>query len=105
MDDSGKTSELKVNKQSVFVISFNVLMEFNLIFNFQDVDTLQRKHPFDTLTKEDLIKKCKHFLSLAQKAKQAKDGMISALMHFKLLLMYAFSTMNYSIIVVSLQVN
>lgn len=39
----------------------------------KDTDTLQRKHPFDNLSKEELVKKCKHFLMLAQKAKQAKD--------------------------------
>ena len=32
------------------------------------------KKPLSDLTKEELIDKCKHFLTLAQKAKAAKDG-------------------------------
>jgi hypothetical protein len=32
------------------------------------------KKPLSDLTKEELIEKCKHFLTLAQKAKAAKDG-------------------------------
>lgn len=31
----------------------------------------------DDLSREELITKCKHYLSLAQKAKQAKDGTYS----------------------------
>lgn len=32
------------------------------------------KKPLSDLSKEELIDKCKHFLTLAQKAKAAKDG-------------------------------
>ena len=32
------------------------------------------KKPLSDLTKVELIEKCKHFLTLAQKAKAAKDG-------------------------------
>lgn len=35
----------------------------------------QKKDPFDNLSKEELIKKCKHLLGIAQKAKQVKDDL------------------------------
>lgn len=34
----------------------------------------ERKSPFDNLDRDELIKKCKGLLSIAQKAKKAKDG-------------------------------
>lgn len=39
----------------------------------KDGDTYHRKNTLETLTKDDLVKKCKNLLSIAQKAKQAKD--------------------------------
>lgn len=39
---------------------------------FQQMES--KKNIFDNLSKEELIKKCKALLVLAQKAKQAKSG-------------------------------
>jgi len=33
-----------------------------------------RKAPLDSLSKEELVVKCRNLLQLAQRAKQAKDG-------------------------------
>lgn len=38
-------------------------------------DNTLKKDPFETLSREELIKKCKHFLGIAQKAKQVKDDL------------------------------
>lgn len=34
----------------------------------------ERRSPFDNLDRDELIKKCKGLLGIAQKAKKAKDG-------------------------------
>lgn len=34
----------------------------------------KKNGPFDNLSREDLIKKCKGLLTIAQKAKSARDG-------------------------------
>ena len=46
------------------------------MYKLQDAG-VGRKGPvlLDSLSKEELIAKCKQLLQLAQKAKQAKDGM------------------------------
>lgn len=46
-------------------------METNNLNN--ENNTQQKKDPFDNLSKEELIKKCKHLLGIAHKAKQVKD--------------------------------
>uniref|UniRef100_A0A182R8C3 GRIP domain-containing protein n=1 Tax=Anopheles funestus TaxID=62324 RepID=A0A182R8C3_ANOFN len=38
-----------------------------------DQDSARKASPFDNLSREDLVKKCKGLLGIAQKAKQAKD--------------------------------
>ncbi|XP_053669257.1 GRIP and coiled-coil domain-containing protein 2 [Anopheles marshallii] len=38
-----------------------------------DQDSVRKASPFDNLSREDLVKKCKGLLGIAQKAKQAKD--------------------------------
>ncbi|XP_052891679.1 GRIP and coiled-coil domain-containing protein 2 [Anopheles moucheti] len=38
-----------------------------------DQDSVRKPSPFDNLSREDLVKKCKGLLGIAQKAKQAKD--------------------------------
>ncbi|GLV39034.1 GRIP and coiled-coil domain containing 185 kDa [Carabus blaptoides fortunei] len=47
-------------------------------------ENLEKKDPFENLTKEDLIKKCKQFLGIAQKAKQAKDDLAEEVKAIKL---------------------
>ena len=37
-----------------------------------------RKIPLEELDKDELIKRCKHYLTLAQKAKTSKDGEFNA---------------------------
>jgi hypothetical protein len=41
---------------------------------FQDSDGAQRRNALEDLNRDDLIKKCKSLLVIAQRAKQAKDG-------------------------------
>jgi hypothetical protein len=43
---------------------------------FQDTDGTQKRNTLEDLNKEELIKKCKSLLVIAQRAKQAKDGKI-----------------------------
>lgn len=38
-------------------------------------NNFQKKDPFENLSKEELVKKCKHLLGIAQKAKQVKDDL------------------------------
>jgi hypothetical protein len=47
-----------------------------IITLFQDTDGAQKRNSLEDLNKEDLIKKCKSLLVIAQRAKQAKDGKI-----------------------------
>lgn len=47
-----------------------------VLFFFQDIDGAQKRNSLEDLNKEDLIKKCKSLLIIAQRAKQAKDGKI-----------------------------
>ena len=47
-----------------------------LLSVFQDPDGAQRRNTLEDLNKDDLIKKCKSLLIIAQRAKQAKDGNI-----------------------------
>jgi hypothetical protein len=47
-----------------------------LLSVFQDPDGAQRRNTLEDLNKDDLIKKCKSLLIIAQRAKQAKDGKI-----------------------------
>lgn len=47
-------------------------------------ENMQKKDPFENLTKEELIKKCKQFLGIAQKAKQAKDDLAEEVKAMKL---------------------
>jgi hypothetical protein len=47
-----------------------------LLSVFQDLDGAQRRNPLEDLNRDDLIKKCKSLLVIAQRAKQAKDGKI-----------------------------
>lgn len=41
-----------------------------------------KKIPLEELDKEDLIKRCKNYLALAQKAKAAKDGKFVSIILF-----------------------
>lgn len=43
---------------------------------FQDTDGAQKRNSLEDLNKEEVIKKCKSLLVIAQRAKQAKDGKI-----------------------------
>jgi hypothetical protein len=47
---------------------------YYIITIFQDTDGAQKRNPLEDLNKEDLIKKYKSLLVIAQRAKQAKDG-------------------------------
>lgn len=49
---------------------------YYIITIFQDTDGAQKRNSLEDLNKEDLIKKCKSLLVIAQRAKQAKDGKI-----------------------------
>ncbi|XP_065083245.1 GRIP and coiled-coil domain-containing protein 2 [Ochlerotatus camptorhynchus] len=48
-------------------------MEGNVSSDQDSVGGAKKASPFDNLTREDLIKKCRGLLGIAQKAKQAKD--------------------------------
>lgn len=54
-------------------LAFKMLVIYYHIF--QNPDGV-KKNPFDDLSKEELITKCKGLLAIAQKAKQAKSGKV-----------------------------
>jgi hypothetical protein len=53
-----------------------VFIFYYITTTFQDTDGAQKRTSLEDLNKEELIKKCKSLLVIAQRAKQAKDGKI-----------------------------
>jgi hypothetical protein len=46
--------------------------------SFEKPNGVNKKLPLEELDRDELLKRCKNYLALAQKAKQARDGKLLA---------------------------
>ena len=55
-------------------VNNDVSFIYECILSFLKDSGAKKASPFENLSRDDLIKKCRGLLGIAQKAKQAKDG-------------------------------
>lgn len=67
---------IQIKDMTFSEVFFIAKYQNSLLSVFQDSDGAQRRNPLEDLNRDDLIKKCKSLLVIAQRAKQAKDGKI-----------------------------